>query len=138
MRVFVTGATGFVGSAIVKGLIANGHEAIGLARSDAAAASLAAAGASAHRGAVEDLDSLSAGAAMADGVIHTAFNNSDLSKFVESSEAERHAIETFGTVLAGTDRPLIVAAGLASLAQGRPATERDVRALGANVSPRVS
>jgi nucleoside-diphosphate-sugar epimerase len=138
MRVFVTGATGFVGSAIVNDLIAAGHAVLGLARSDAAAASLAAAGADAHRGSLEDLESLRAGVAVSDGVIHTAFNNSDLSKFAESGEAERCAIEAFGEVLEGTNRPLVVTAGFASLAPGRLATENDRRSPGSNASPRVS
>ncbi len=138
MRIFVTGASGFIGSAIVKDLLAAGHEVLGLARSDAAAASLEAAGADAHRGSLEDLESLRAGAAMTDGVIHTAFNNLDLSKFAESSEVERRAIEAFGSVLEGTNHPLIVTAGFASLVQGRRATENDVRLPGTNPSPRVS
>ncbi len=138
MRVFLTGATGFIGFAIVKDLLAAGHDVLGLARSDAAVASLVAAGADAHRGSLEDLDSVRAGAAMADGVIHTAFNNLDLSRFAESGEVERRAIEAFGSVLEGTDRPLIVTAGFASLVQGRLATENDVRLPGTNPSPRVS
>ena len=138
MRVFVTGATGFLGSAIVKDLMGAGHEVLGLARSDAAVTSLAALGARAHRGSLEDLDSLRAGAAIADGVVHTAFNNSDLSKFVESSETERRAIEAFGSVLAGSRRPLIVTAGFAAVTPGRVATENDVRPPGGHGSPRVA
>ena len=138
MRVFLTGATGFVGSAIVRDLIAAGHNVLGLARSDAAAASLAKMGADPHRGRIEDLRSLKAGAALADGVIHAAFNNSDLSKFAESSEAERRAVVAFGEALEGSDRPLIVTAGLGFLAPGRVASENDVRASGSSLSPRVS
>ncbi len=138
MRVFVTGATGFVGSAIVRDLIAAGHDVLGLARSDTAAATLAAAGADAHPGSLEDVDSLRAGAAAADGVIHTAFDNADLAKFAESAETERRAIEAFGSVLDGTGRPLVVTAGFAALAPGRLATEEDVRPAGVTATGRVS
>ena len=135
MRVFVTGATGWVGSAIVKDLIAAGHQAIGLCRSDDKAAALAAAGAEVLRGSLQDLDSLKDGAARSDGVIHTAFNH-DFSKFAENGADEQRAIAAIGAALEGSDRPLVVTSGIALLAQGGVATEQSLPRLASESFPR--
>ncbi|MET7313393.1 SDR family oxidoreductase [Streptomyces sp. NPDC005134] len=127
MRVFITGASGWIGSAVVPELIGAGHQVVGLARSDASAAALTEAGAEVRRGTLDDLDTLRSAAADADGVIHLAFKH-DIAfsgGFEDAADADRRAIDTFGEVLAGSDRPFLIASGTLGLAPGRVATEHD-------------
>jgi len=127
MRVFVTGASGWIGSAVVQELIEAGHQVIGIARSDASAAALGAAGVEVHRGSLDDLDELRRIASSSDGVIHLAFKH-DLAfsgDFKGAADADRRAVEAFADALAGTDRPLVIASGTLGVAPGRVATERD-------------
>src|SRR5712691_5407717 len=123
MRVFVTGATGYIGSAIVHELLAAGHQVVGLARSDTAAAALKAADAEVHRG---NLDSLRSGAVASDGVIHTAFNNISLrTDFAASVQADLRAVEAIGAALEGSGKPFVVTAGTLMVTPGRLAKEQD-------------
>jgi nucleoside-diphosphate-sugar epimerase len=138
MRVFVTGATGFIGSAVVKELLAAGHQVLGVYRSEQKAAALAAAGAEIYRGSIGEPDSLKEGAAQSDGVIHLAFNH-DFSKFVANCEDDRRVIGALGSVLRRSDRPLIVTSGtpIANTVPGQPAKE-DNATVGSDVHPRAA
>jgi nucleoside-diphosphate-sugar epimerase len=138
MRVFVTGATGFIGSAVVKELVAAGHKVLGLSRSDQGAEALAAAGGEVYRGSIEDSDGLKEGAARSDGVIHLAFNH-DFSRFKANCEDDRRVIKALAAALVGSDRPLIVTSGtpIANTVPGQPAKE-DNATIGSDVHPRAA
>jgi nucleoside-diphosphate-sugar epimerase len=136
MRVFVTGATGFVGTAVVRELLGAGHQVLGLARSDASAAALTAAGAEVHRGTLEDLDSLRTGAASADGVVHAAFIH-DFTDFENSVAVDLRAIEAIGETLAGTDRPFVISSGISGLPHGQVASEDTVPEAGTPAAARL-
>jgi nucleoside-diphosphate-sugar epimerase len=138
MRIFVTGATGFIGSAVVRELVGAGHEVVGLARSDAAAHALAAAGAQSHRGALDDLDSLQRGAAASDGVIHLAFIH-DFSQYAANGETDLRAVEAMGAALAGSGKPLVITSGTTVFVpSGRSLTEDDAGDPASVGAPRVA
>ncbi|PTQ98124.1 nucleoside-diphosphate-sugar epimerase [Mucilaginibacter yixingensis] len=138
MRVYVTGASGFVGSAIVKELLSAGHEVVGLVRSDEAAAKLAATGATVYRGNLDDVESVKQGVIGCDAVIHTAFNH-NFANFKENCESDRRIIEALGSALAGSDRPLVITSGIGLLnGKSGVVTENDLPAVSSNVMPRVA
>jgi nucleoside-diphosphate-sugar epimerase len=137
MKVFVTGASGFVGSAVVQELQQAGHQVLGLARSDASAQALTAAGAEVLRGDLTDLDSLKRGAAAADGIIHLGYNH-DFSQYEAAAVTETNAIGAMGSVLAGSERPLVVTSGFAGFAPGRLATEEDMPAVAVRTSEQAA
>lgn len=137
MKVFVTGASGFVGSAVVQELLRAGHEVLGLARSDKSAVALVQVGAKVHRGDLDDLKSLATGAALADGVIHTAFNH-DFSQYVLNCENDRKAIASLGSALVGTEKPILVTSGTVLLKSGVLGRENDPRAGSAKEIPRAA
>jgi len=136
MRVFVTGASGWIGSAVVPELTSAGHQVLGLARSDSSAAAIAAAGAEVLRGGLDDVEALRAGAASCDGVIHLAFIH-DFTQFETSVGTDRLAIETLGAALEGSGRPLVIASGTPAV-PGRVATERDETAPGSPMAGRAA
>jgi len=136
MKVFVTGATGFVGSAVVKELLQAGHQVLGLVRSENGAKALRSLGAEVHFGDLNDIESICNGAALADGVIHTAFNHDDFTVFKESCENDRRIIEALGKVYMGDERPIVITSALGLLPRGRVVYENDMPASGPN--PRIA
>ena len=137
MRVFVTGATGFIGSAVVRELISSGHQVAGLARSDKAAEALLSAGAEVHRGSLEDLDSLHSGASTADGVIHLGFSN-DFSNLADAGKKDCLAIKTLGEALKDTNRPLVTTSVITLLKSGCIGTEKDKADPNSVGAPRIA
>ena len=135
MRVFVTGASGWIGSAAVAELVSNGHQVLGLARSDESAAAVAALGAEVHRGSLDDPASLAAAAAQCDGVVQLAYNH-DFSDMAGAAQTDHRAIEAMGEVMRGSDKPYVVASGVMGLAVGRVATEHDMP--DSSVHPRIA
>src|SRR5579862_3306644 len=136
MRVFVTGATGFIGSAVVQELLGAGHQVVGLARSDQAAATLEAAGVEVQHGSLDDLDSLRAAAAATDGVIHTAYIH-DFSRMADAATIDLAAVEALGATLEGTGRPFVITSGVALIRPGHVVTEEDVANPGSVSHPRL-
>lgn len=136
MKIFVTGATGYIGSAIVEELLNAGHQVLGLARSEATVQKLTAAGVIAHMGTLDDYDSLRRGAAASDGVIHTAYNH-DFSAYATAGETDRQAVEALGSALVGSDRPFVITSGITVLTPGRVAHESDARDPSAASAPRI-
>lgn len=136
MRIFVTGATGYIGSALIQELIGAGHQVVGLARSKESAQKLAAAGIDTHMGALDDYDSLSRGAAASDGVIHLAYNH-DFSAYATAGETDRQAVEALGTALIGSNRPFVITSGITVLTPGRIAYEGDALDRKAASAPRI-
>ncbi len=139
MRIFITGATGYIGSAVTRELIDAGHQVVGLARSDASAAALAAVGAEAHRGTLDDLDGLRAGAAASDGVIHTAFKHDAVfsGDYAGAAAADLHAVQALGDALVGSERPFVIASGTALMTPGRLAIETDAPDAGGHGAGRI-
>ena len=136
MRIFVTGATGYIGSAIVQELLGAGHQVLGLARSDKAAQALVAAGAEAHRGALDDFRSLQRGATASDGVMHLAFVH-DFAAYATAGETDRQAVEALGSALVGSDKPLVITSGITVLTPGRLGTEDNAPDPAAASAPRI-
>ena len=136
MKIFITGATGYIGSAIVQELLGAGHSVVGLARSAESAKKLIATGIDAHIGALDDYESLKRGASASDGVIHTAYNH-DFSAYATAGETDRRAVEALGTALVGSDRPFVITSGITVLTPGRVVSETDALDYNAASAPRI-